>query len=156
MIETECPLFVTHDGFIVEQVAAIKMPLVDKFYQSQGYKIKCGRHERVFSLTHPSYGIVGAARLVPQADDYWLRNMLIASELRHHGLGTLFIKKILSELQPGNCYCFSTTHAEAFYTKLKFQHLTPEECNTLVAARYEQYRSRGRDWILMGFLWSKS
>lgn len=146
------------EQLIFKQVDPAALPLVDKFYHSQGYKIKCGRNERVFTLSHPLHGHIVAARLLPQApmvlaepNDYWLRNLLVVKSYRKQGLGNLFMQKLLSQLETGDCYCFALTHLEQFYLDLGFQHLQPEGCNASVAKRYLQYRARGRDWLLMGY-----
>lgn len=152
MIEAELPELLTQELLHFEQAAPLSVPLVDKFYQAQGYKIKCGRNERVFTLSHPEKGIIAAARLVPQGADYWLRNLLVARFWREKGLGKLLMQTLLPELYPGACYCFALKHVEEFYSKLDFQCLLPEDCNSQIAQRYQQYRSRGRDWVLMGYI----
>lgn len=151
MIDLECAQAHTQEALNFEQVALVKLPLVDKFYQSQDYNIKCGRNERVFTLSHPEKGIIAAARLVPQGTDYWLRNLLVARPWRQKGLGKLLMQTLLPELQPGACYCFALTHVEAFYSRLGFHGVLPEACNSLIAQRYQQYRARGRDWVLMKY-----
>lgn len=139
-------------AFIFAEVEPQRVPLVDKFYHSQGYKLQCGRNERVFTLSHADHGFIAAARLVLQApSDYWLRNLLVVKSYRMQGVGRLFMQKILADLQAGDCYCFALTHLENFYQTLGFKKLPPEDCNTLVAQRYLQYRARGRDWLLMGY-----
>lgn len=145
------PFFQLKESLLVEQVDSLRIPLVDRFYQSHGYNIKCGRNERIFTLSHPEHGILAAARLVPQLEDYWLRNLLVAKVWRAHGFGRFFMQTLLLKLESGDCYCFALTHLEQFYLELHFQHLEPENINASVAKRYLQYRARGRDWLLMGY-----
>lgn len=141
-----------------ESIDALRFPLVDRFYHAQGYKIRCGRNERLFALSHPEHGLIAAARLVPQASGvYWLRNLLVVKMWRQQGIGHALMEQLLSALGsdtnsgPHSCYCFALKHVEQFYLRLHFRLLEPDACDFQIAERYKQYRARGRDWLLMGY-----
>ena len=138
---------------------AERYALVDRFYRSQGYKLKTAVTETLFSAYIPGQKgggeaaeIVAAARLVPQASGhFWLRNVLVAKGWRGQGLATALLGYALAQLAPKGCYCFALPHLDGFYTSLGFS-LNPDHCPPEIAQKYQQYRARGRDWLLMGYL----
>ena len=126
--------------------------LIDRFYRAQGYKVKCGANERVYAIVHPSEGFIAAARLVPQTSGhYWLRNLLVASDWRGQGVATGLMQKLLPDLAPQGCYCFALPHLTDFYTTLGFIQ-NPVHCPEDILRTYTTYRTRGRDWVLMGYI----
>lgn len=139
------------DGPCVQPVDPERFALVDRFYRSQGYKVKCGANERVYAIADEAEGFVAAARLVPQSSGhYWLRNLLVASHWRGQGLATRLMQKLLPDLAPRGCYCFALPHLTAFYGALGFT-INPAHCPDDILRTYTTYRARGRDWVLMGY-----
>lgn len=131
-----------------------RFALVDRFYRSQGYKVKCGASERVYAIANEGAGVVAAARLVPQCSGhYWLRNLLVASDWRGQGIATGLMQKLLPDLTPLGCYCFALPHLTDFYAALGFIQ-NPPHCPEDILHTYNTYRSRGRDWVLMGYIQS--
>ncbi len=141
--------------------------LVDRFYRSQGYKVKAASIETLFTLHHIGQSedieqsrdikqsgaaeIIAAARLVPQSSGhYWLRNLLVAKDWRGKGLASSLMQQLLPLLAPQGCYCFALPHLHEFYTRLGF-NLEPEHCPDDIRQKHKQYRDRGRDWLLMGY-----
>lgn len=125
--------------------------LVDRFYRTQGYKVKCLASERVYVIEREGDGIIAAARLVPQVSGhYWLRNLLVASDKRGQGIATRLMQNLLPDLAPQGCYCFALHHLSEFYTALGFDR-NPSHCPEDILATYNIYRARGRDWLLMGY-----
>lgn len=129
--------------------------LVDRFYRSQGYKVKAASTEALFTLHHIGQAgvaeIIAAARLVPQSSGhYWLRNLLVAKDWRAKGLASSLMQQLLPLLAPQGCYCFALPHLHEFYTRLGFD-LEPEHCPDDIRQKHKQYRNRGRDWLLMGY-----
>jgi len=125
--------------------------LVDRFYRSQGYKVKCAANERVYTQTHQGEGFVAAARLVPQqSGHYWLRNLLVKDVWRGQGLATGLMRSMLQDIAPQGCYCFALPHLSVFYEDLGFIH-EPADCPDEIVRKFQTYRSRGRDWLLMGY-----
>jgi GNAT superfamily N-acetyltransferase len=128
-----------------------RLALADRFYRTHGYKVKCGPSERVFALVSLTGELVAVARFVPQASGhYWLRNLLVTPELRGYGLASRLLRETRSIIFPAGCYCFALRHLVDFYSHLEFE-TSPGHCPADIAAIYERYRSRGRDWVLMGY-----
>lgn len=128
-----------------------RFALVDRFYRSQGYKVKCAANERVYTQTAEGEGVVAAARLVPQQScHYWLRNLLVKDTWRGMGLAKGLMSSLLPDIAPQGCYCFALPHLKAFYENLGFIH-EPTDCPEDIVAKFQTYRARGRDWLLMGY-----
>lgn len=143
-----------HGSFLFEVVEAARFALVDRFYRAQGYKVKCAIHERVYVIADSDRSFVAAARLVPQSSGhYWLRNLLVASDKRGQGIATELMQQLLDDLAPHGCYCFALPHLTDFYTALGFAQ-NPSHCPEDILRTYNTYRTRGRDWILMGHIQS--
>lgn len=129
-----------------------RFALVDRFYRAQGYKVKSGANERVYVIANEGGGFIAAARLVPQSSGhYWLRNLLVAPEWRGQGVATRLMCKLLPDLVPLGCYCFALPHLTDFYADLGFSQ-NPAHCPEDIQRTYNTYRSRGRDWVLMGYI----
>lgn len=129
-----------------------RFALVDRFYRFQGYKVKCGEIERVYTMANGGEGFIAAARLVPQrSGHYWLRNLLVASDWRGQGIATELMQKLLPDLAPLGCYCFALPHLTDFYVALGFTQ-NPSHCPDDILRTYNTYRTRGRDWVLMGYI----
>jgi N-acetylglutamate synthase-like GNAT family acetyltransferase len=135
------------------RVESLRYPLIAKFYQSQGYNIKCGRLEVIFVLQTTSVGIIGAARLLPLEDgSYWLRNLLVAKAWRQQSLGSRFMQELLQEIAPKRCFCFALPEVESFYHRLGFINLEAQECPQDMQELAERYTLRSRGWRLMRHL----
>jgi GNAT superfamily N-acetyltransferase len=140
------------ETYIFQPVDPERYALVDRFYRAQGYKVKCGASERIYTMVSSDNVIIAAARLVPQGSGhYWLRNLLVASDWRGQGIATRLMEKLLPDLIPLGCYCFALPHLTNFYTALGFIQ-NPSHCPDDILRTYNTYRSRGRDWVLMGYI----
>lgn len=147
MIATEFEL-----AHILDEMSGVRRPLIEHFYHQQGYKIRCGREERLFALNLTGEGIVAGVRLVPMAEKcYWLRNLLVAKAWQGRGLGRSLMKEMLAEINPACCYCFALHEVVGFYKALGFKLISPSDCLEAIAQQYLKYKSRGRDWRLMGY-----
>jgi GNAT superfamily N-acetyltransferase len=113
--------------------------------------VKTGANERVYTIASGQGSFIAAARLVPQSSGhFWLRNLLVAAEWRGQGIATSLMRQLLPDLAPLGCYCFALPHLTGFYTGLDFvQH--PSHCPEDIQRTYNTYRTRGRDWVLMGY-----
>lgn len=142
-------------------VDELRLPLVNRFYASCNYNVKCGRHDRVFSLSQQGK-IIAAARLMPHHQGYFvLRNLCVAPEARNQGVATHLLTKILAELVPITelatikntvaCYCYALPHLQDFYLALGFKHLTIEQVPQDIAETHLRNCARKRGWILMGY-----
>jgi GNAT superfamily N-acetyltransferase len=140
------------DPYVFQCIETARFALVDRFYRVQGYKVKCGASERVYVITNEREGFIAAARLVPQSSGhYWLRNLLVASDWRGKGIATGLMQKLLPDLAPQGCYCFALPHLADFYSSLGFIQ-RPLHCPEDILRTYNTYRTRGRDWVLMGYI----
>lgn len=133
----------------------VQYPLVNRFYKHCGYRVSCGRRERVYVLRESaSEEIHGAVRFLPQ-DNYWvLRNLCVVAHRRRQGLARLLLRQVLQQaLQPVQgfgCYCFALGHLQAFYESAGFQLLHPEQTPTVIAETYRRYSEYQPDLVLMG------
>lgn len=127
-----------------------RFPLVDRFYSNCKYKVKCGRLDRVYCLSHEGH-IVAAARLIAHSSgELLLRNLCVAPALRRQGLARRFMHLLLAAITPQGCYCFALPHLQEFYLALDFKLLTPDQVPTETAILARRYSERKRDWLLMG------
>lgn len=129
-----------------------RLALADRFYRAHGYKVKCAPNERVFAFVSEKNEWIGALRLVPQGSGhYWLRNLLVAPPYRGQGFASRLLIASKPAIYPQGCYCFALPHLIPFYQRIGFES-SPAHCPPDIAAKYAQYRARGRDWVLMGYL----
>ncbi len=139
-------------AYLFESVTPERYALVDRFYRAQGYKVKCATQEKVFVLGLTTGEIIAAVRLVPQrSGHYWLRNLLVAPEWRNLGLASALLNRVKPAIAPYGCYFFALPHLLELYQRLEFER-NPLHCPEDIAAIYDKYRSRGRDWVLMGYI----
>lgn len=143
-------------------VATLHLPLVERFYADNGYRVKCGRLDRVYTFTLNGK-IVAAARLILQhSDTYLLRNLCVATDYRRQGIASQLLSEILPQLIPKNCYCFISATLQRFYEDVGFACLAVDEVilDNLVldivpveiTDMHVRQRKRKRGWILMGFI----
>lgn len=142
--------------FQIQSITPDRFPLVDRFYRAHGYKLKYASLERVFvisttqadSTQEPVW--IGAVRLVPQpSGHFWLRNLLVAPAYRGKGLAAWLLDFVIAQIAPAGCYCFALPHLTSLYSGAGFE-IDPSHCPTDICALFNRYKSRGRDWILMG------
>lgn len=132
-------------------------PLVDRFYRAQGYKVKIAANESIYTLRYQAeegaeQEIIAAVRLIPQSSGhFWLRNLLVAKHYRGRGYASQLVQHLLPLSSQVGCYCYALAHLKEFYTRLGFT-LDPCHCPSDIQHKYLQYRARGRDWLLMGYL----
>ena len=136
-------------------VDELRLPLVNRFYARCNYNVKCGRHDRVFSLTWQGE-IIAAARLVSHSQGYYvLRNLCVALEARNQGVATYLLTQILLELKSANnavsCYCYALPHLQRFYLALGFKCLTIDQVPQDIAETHIRNCARKRGWVLMGY-----
>lgn len=141
-------------GFTFERVSELRLPLVNRFYSSCNYLVKCGRLDWVYSLSSGGE-IIAAARLMPQPSSHFLlRNLCVAPDMRNRGIASYLIRSILTELVSvnKNCYCYALPHLQHFYLTLDFKYLTPDQVPPEIAEMHFRNCARKRGWILMGYV----
>lgn len=142
---------VIHFPFFFQAIEPARLALVDRFYRNHGYKVKCAINEQVFVFANTAGDFVAAARFVPQSSGhYWLRNLLVDPQTRGQGLASRLMNECKPHIAPLGCYCFALPHLTEFYRRLGFD-LNPDHCPADILSNYQKYRTRGRDWILMGY-----
>ena len=158
----ECAIPVSMlNNSVFKSVDELRLPLINRFYASCNYNVKCGRHDRVFSLSQQGK-IIAAARLMPHPQGHFLlRNLCVLPEVRNQGVATHLLTKILQELVPitelaaikstATCYCYALPHLQNFYLALGFKHLAIEEVPQDIAETHLRNCARKRGWILMGY-----
>jgi GNAT superfamily N-acetyltransferase len=128
-----------------------RFALVDRFYRAQGYKVKCSINERVYIIVDEHAEFIAAVRLLPQSSGhYWLRNLLVAKAWRSRGLAKQLLRYLLNDIAPIGCYFFALPQLTDFYLALGFS-IDPDDCPDDILRLHNTYRSRGRDWVLMGY-----
>lgn len=133
------------------RIDELRLPLINRFYSECSYKVKCGRQDRVYSLSRNGQ-IIAAARLMLQPSRvYLLRNLCVLPELRNRGVASYFVKKILDDLALQDCYCYALPHLKNFYLALGFHELTLAQVPNDIAEVHLRNQSRKRGWLLMGF-----
>ena len=81
-MENVIPVVMLNDSVFI-CVDELRLPLVNRFYASCNYNVKCGRHDRVFSLSQQGK-IIAAARLMPHPQGHFLlRNLCVVPEARN-------------------------------------------------------------------------
>lgn len=137
-----------------ECISELRLPLVNRFYSSCHYLVRCGRLDSVYSLSLDGK-IIAAARLMPQPSTHFLlRNLCVAPDMRNQGVASHLLRAILAVLVSANknCYCYALPHLQDFYRSLGFKHLTPEQVPPEIAEMHFRNCARKRGWILMGYV----
>jgi predicted GNAT family N-acyltransferase len=139
-----------------ELISELRLPLVNRFYSSCDYRVKCGRLDKVYSLSIGGEMIAAARLIVQKSGHFLLRNLCVSSILRNQGVGTHLLRNVLHDLKSAtgsvNCYCYALPHLKDFYLSLGFKHLLPEQVPEDIAEIHFRNCARKRGWILMGFV----
>lgn len=124
---------------------------VNKFYRSQKHKGSASGDELVFIVLDVSQDdseIVGAVRLVPYEDFYWLRSLYIKQELRGQSLGLGLLHFVHKEIDRP-IHCFPYTHLDHFYGLAGYE-VTPLEALPLPLQQlYNRYSGKGESILIM-------
>lgn len=143
------------ETYKIERLEAAQFPLVNRFYQTCGYSVRCGRQEVVVCLRLIGDGsstIVAAARFLPHVDGYYvLRNLCVAAQQRRKGLATYLLRNALTCLGENLCYCYAFSYLRDFYQSLGFVVRSPTQVPEQIARSYQSYCHKHRDLLLMSF-----
>jgi N-acetylglutamate synthase-like GNAT family acetyltransferase len=146
------PVILNVENCLFELTSELRLPLVDRFYSSCSYRVKCGRLDRVYSLSLDGK-IVAAVRLIAQgASHYLLRNLCVTTQLRNQGIARYLLRATLASLGNANCYCYALPHLQNFYLSLQFKYFTQEQVPAEISEMYIRHCTRKRGWILMGYV----
>jgi N-acetylglutamate synthase-like GNAT family acetyltransferase len=147
----------TANTYILNAVATLYFPLVERFYADNGYRVKCGRLDRVYTFTLNGKIVAAARFIVQQSDTFLLRNLCVATDYRRQGVASHFLSKVLPHISPTNCYCFISATLQHFYEAVGFacfsvDEMTLDEVPEEISHMHVRQRKRKRGWILMGFI----
>lgn len=151
------PILFSSDTYSLNIVEVIHLPLVERFYIDNGYRVKCVRLDRVYSFTLNGK-IIAAARLIPQQSDvYLLRNLCVATDYRRQGVGSLFLSELVPQFKPKDCYCFISATLQHFYEAAGFEcmavdQLPIDQMPADIRDMHVRQRKRKRGWVLMGVI----
>ena len=93
--------------------------------------------------------IVGAGRLSEEKNVLVLRGMRVLSEHRGTGVGKAILDLLVIEGRSRDCYCIPYRYLKQFYADKGFDKISPSEAPDFLHDRFEAYRARGLDVILM-------
>lgn len=143
------------ETYKIERLEAAQFPLANRFYQTCGYSVRCGREEVVICLRlirDGSSTIVAAARFLPHVEGYFvLRNLCVASQQRRKGLATYLLQNALTFLGENLCYCYAFDHLRHFYQSMGFVVRSTTQVPEQIARSYESYCHKHHDLLLMSF-----
>ncbi|MBE0457870.1 GNAT family N-acetyltransferase [Pseudoalteromonas sp. KG3] len=120
-----------------ERLAAIKTPLVNKFYSQHNARGRATKHDQVWVAYH-DFAIVAACRIQNRSDYLFLSTVLVAPTRRRQGLAKQLLKYALVE-QNSHVYTFAYAELTDFYKSIGFNFVLtlPSALDTLFAV-YQQ------------------
>jgi N-acetylglutamate synthase-like GNAT family acetyltransferase len=123
-----------------------KYPLVNRFYKRVYKKGIASKNETVFILKN-NQGIICSAKLKSIEESLLLTGVACDPKYQHQGYASMLIKALL-ENKDKSVYCCPYAHLGAFYLRLGFTFLIPEQAPAIVQQRFVRYQQH-RDLLLM-------
>lgn len=142
-----CPVPVKNQ-LSIELMPTVKLPLVNRFYQSCRYSAKAVRHEQVYVVRRAT-DIVAAVRLTPEANRLFLRSMCVEPDLRGQGVGGFLLEALVPVLDTCFSYCFPFRHLPGFYQQAGFVLSDEASVDASIRDVWQRYRRQGRDIVIM-------
>ncbi len=134
--------------YSLQQVPALQLPLVNKFYKHCRTSARAGRDETVYVLKCGS-DIVAAVRLQPREGWYFLRSMYVDPACRGQGVGSTMLQGLQPFLQAHASYCYPFVELQAFYAQGGFFSLAEADAPAFMVDALQRYRAQGRAICLM-------
>ena len=137
-----------------QPLEAIRLPLVNKFYQLVKARGKASGGDivwvaRALQTAAETGTIVAAGRLTPVKSQYWLLcGVYVGVNYRCQGIASQLISHLVNE-QHG-CYTFAYNHLKELYQQVGFSELSVEQLPAELAMRFKAYQKQGRNIIAMG------
>ncbi|MFY8274314.1 GNAT family N-acetyltransferase [Pseudoalteromonas sp. SSDWG2] len=128
----------------VQQLPAIAIPLVNKFYDQHGARGRATKQDKVW-VVRCSNDIIAAARVVDVAQNALLCGVYVAAHYRAKGVASTLIAQVCKELN-APLYSFIYAHLKDFYTRLAFVPVL-EPLPQALAQKFTSYVQQGRDLI---------
>lgn len=107
--------------YVIEQLAAIKTPLVNKFYTQHRVRGRANKQEQIWVVYYNQH-IVAACRLQDKAQFLFLSTLFVAPQHRSKGLAKKLLLSLLSE-QTKIVYTFAYKHLAHLYSAIGFNPL---------------------------------
>jgi N-acetylglutamate synthase-like GNAT family acetyltransferase len=120
------------------ELEKVKFPLVNRFYKRAYKKGIASKNETVFILKN-NQGIICSAKLKSIEESLLLTGVACDPKYQHQGHTSMLIKTLLKN-QDQSVYCFPYAHLEAFYLRLGFTFLTPDQAPKMVQQRFFRYQ----------------
>lgn len=144
-----CPM--THSKFLFEPWQEPNFRAVNKFYRSQKHKGSASGDEQVFvawDTSETENTLIGAVRLVPYEDYFWLRSLYIHEDLRGHGLGHELLRTVQNQITLP-IHCFPYGHLNSFYSKAGYVDTPKPELPQSLQQLYDRYSNKDESLLIM-------
>ncbi|MDG4813482.1 GNAT family N-acetyltransferase [Hydrogenovibrio sp. 3SP14C1] len=125
--------------------------LLGNHFLKQHKQVQAGKNDWLYVAQIDKQKIVGAFRLDVQPTYFWIRNLFVDPNYRHHGIGTKLIQYALNETEQTPYFCFNTPLLMPFYQSLGFECLSPDELPETLRTRLLGYQENGKNLIAMRF-----
>jgi N-acetylglutamate synthase-like GNAT family acetyltransferase len=132
----------------VKKAEPLILPQVKRFYRQHGFRPQAPRTDDIYIAILDAQ-IVGAVRLCPLEDCWLLRSMCIHCDYRGRGIGSYLLQRLQQVLRQKTCYCFPYSHLQGFDQDNGFEPVTDKAVPQEIMAKYRNYRSKGKDILLM-------
>lgn len=129
------------------------LPLVKRFFQSQGMRSQAAKSDDVVIIRDAAANniIIGALRLCPVNGSWLLRSMSIDKDYQRQGLGLYMLEQIKTTLKDKQCYCFPYCHLESFYQAAGFIKTQASDADSGIEQLYKQYTEKGKQLLIMRY-----
>ena len=120
---------------------------VNQFYRKQKHKGSASGDERVFIIEYDN-AIIGALRLVPYPDYYWLRSLYIEQNLQGQSLGSQLLAFVSTHITLA-VYCFPYLHLDHFYQQAGYQLISDGDMPHNIQSLFTRYNRKGQGILAM-------
>ena len=121
---------------------------LESFYRITDYGGSVSPVDKVAYATDDGK-IIGVGRLTKQEGVFVLRGIRVLKEHRRRGIGNALLDSLAREVGSSDCLCISYSHLRKLYENRGFCEIKPLEAPKFLRSRYNGYRARGLDVILM-------
>jgi GNAT superfamily N-acetyltransferase len=141
-----------------EQVEAICIPLVNKYYKANRARGKAKGDDCVWVIKN-NYDIIAALRVVALCGHSFLTSVQVDEQFQGQGVGRALISQVFEHLyDPSDsnnnkrkpCYTFPYRHLIGFYASMGWVELAEEDLPLPLLTRFKRYQRQGRDIGVMG------
>lgn len=127
------------DGVSLRESAPGLEP-VRAFYLASGHSGLLEPGDRVL-IAEAGAEIVAAVRLCVEDRVQVLRTMRVRPGWQRRGIGRLLLRRFVTLLGAGDCFCIPYAHLDGFYGQIGFEAVPPDDLPPHLARRLAQYRA---------------